>query len=304
MNTLDFPDEIVSSNFHPSYSDRCFAGSISGYLYWIKVSEDGLSISNDHSMKIHRGSVQGISLVSDGESIVTVSEDRSIKFRSTESGNLMHRYESAHGTSITCLRLIDSYLLATGDNDGYVKLWDYRKKKELETFSNCGDYISDLTSKDKRTLLATSGEGTLNAYDLRNKKLITRSDYMNSDLIACKVVKNGTKVLCSNIEGVLYFFDWNKFEKISDSFPRHPCDIECMTMLDGRRIATGGEDGKIRIVNLYPHRVVCSIGQSSCMPILTLCSSNDKKYIVGTSTKQESLQLIWQADCIDTQNIF
>ena len=62
----------------------------------INDNETEQSISNDRSMKIHKKSVRAIGLTPDGESLVTVSKDKSIKLRSTETGEIIHKYKRAH----------------------------------------------------------------------------------------------------------------------------------------------------------------------------------------------------------------
>ncbi len=47
-------------------------------------------------------------------------------------------------------------VLATGDEEGVVKLWDLRQSKEIFTWNENEDYISDLCiSAERNTLLAT-----------------------------------------------------------------------------------------------------------------------------------------------------
>jgi WD40 repeat protein len=58
---------------------------------------------------------------------------------------------------INCLITIDNWLIASADDNGGVKIWDYRRKDAcMESTSDCSDYISDLAvSKDRKILLAT-----------------------------------------------------------------------------------------------------------------------------------------------------
>ncbi|CAF0962909.1 unnamed protein product [Rotaria sordida] len=297
---IEFPTEIMCSRFCPITRDLFLAGAISGHLHWIKINDDEneQSMSNERSMKVHKKSVRAIGLTPDGQSIITVSKDKSIKLRSTETGKMITKYKRAHDSPINCLCIVDNCVLATGDDDGYVKLWDYRQKKSLAEFHDCDDYISDLTcANDRRTLLTTSGEGTLTVYNVRKKKLQIQSELMDSDLTACQIVKDGTKVVCSTMEGVLYFFNWKEFGNMSDRFPGHPGGIECLTSLDQSLIVTGCEDGKIRCLSLYPHRIMSIVGRTGSMPIQTLSTSCDTDYLIGTSTSQETLQLI------DTQQL-
>ncbi len=62
----------------------------------INDDENERSISNERSMKVHKKSVRAIGLTPDGQSIITVSKDKSIKFRSTETGQMIHKYNRAH----------------------------------------------------------------------------------------------------------------------------------------------------------------------------------------------------------------
>lgn len=108
----------------------------------IKVNDDEnqQSMSNELSMKIHKKSIRAVGFTPDGESILTVSKDKSIKLRSTETGKMIAKYKQAHeyfilvfpylffkflliySSSINCLCVIDNCVLATGDDDGYVKV--------------------------------------------------------------------------------------------------------------------------------------------------------------------------------------
>ncbi len=65
----------------------------------------------------------------------------------------------------------------------------------------------------------------------------------NDDIFS---IQDGTKVVCSTMDGVLYFFNWKEFGNMSDRFPGHPGGIECLTTLDQSLLVTGCEDGKIR----------------------------------------------------------
>jgi WD40 repeat protein len=62
----------------------------------INDDENERSMSNERSMKVHKKSVRAIGLTPDGQSIITVSKDKSIKLRSTETGQMINKYKRAH----------------------------------------------------------------------------------------------------------------------------------------------------------------------------------------------------------------
>ena len=99
-------------------------------------------------MKVHKKSVRATGLTPDGQSIITVSKDKSIKLRSTETGKMITKYKRAHkyliclfiscriffcpsSCPINCLCIVDNCVLATGDDDGYVKV-----RKTSDSFEN------------------------------------------------------------------------------------------------------------------------------------------------------------------------
>lgn len=59
-----------------------------------------------------------------------------------------------------------------------MKLWDARQRHETAAFSVHTDFVSDFAVHEpKQMLLAVSGDGTLSAMDLRNKKVHSRCQY-------------------------------------------------------------------------------------------------------------------------------
>ena len=79
-----------------------------------------------------------------------------------------------------------------------MKLWDMRAQKSIfEKPTLCKDYISSMIhieSKPEEILIA-SGDGTLTAFDLRNRKTIVQSDDQEDELLSLEVIKNGKKVI-------------------------------------------------------------------------------------------------------------
>jgi WD repeat-containing protein 55 len=59
--------------------------------------------------------------------------------------------------AVNKIHVLDGNLLASGDEQGVVKVWDIRQQKATREYSANDDFISDLCySADKHTLIATS----------------------------------------------------------------------------------------------------------------------------------------------------
>ena len=65
-------------------------------------------------------------------------------------------------------------------------------QKEAIDLKESEEFISDLAVDSQfRTLLATSGEGTLTAINLRKKKLEMQSELFDSEFLSLAIVKVG-----------------------------------------------------------------------------------------------------------------
>jgi hypothetical protein len=193
----------------------------------------------------------------------------------------------AHGGPVSTLRWLSSDVLAAGDEKGTVSLWDVRSKggAPVATQSQQRDYISDMQAVDK-TLLATAGDGTLAAYELkmglRKLSLLKRSDDQEQDLLCLQVMQYGKKVAVGTLDGVLNVWSWGKWADLSDRFPGHPESIQVMLKLDEQTVLTGGGDGLIRVVSLFPNRLLGILGEGDD-PVERLAWSFDRMLVASAT---------------------
>lgn len=111
---------------------------------------------------------------------------------------------------LTCMA-VHEHLVTTGDEEGGVKLWDLRQTKQLFSWKENDDFISDLAIvPNKNTILAPrcepaalaptslrlpkrlmncSGDGTLSVFHMRKAGLESQSDNMEDELLSVAVIK-------------------------------------------------------------------------------------------------------------------
>ena len=73
----------------------------------------------------------------------------------------------------------------------FFQLWDLRRgKKAIMEEEAFHDYISDIAVDDRhRLMFAVSGDGTMNSYNVRQRKLIVKSKREKTDLLSAQVMK-------------------------------------------------------------------------------------------------------------------
>lgn len=158
--------------------------------------------------------------------------------------------------------------MATGDDDGIVKVWDLRKANEGKNscvieFKEHEGSISGMAFEPAHKMLLTSAnDGCLGVFDLRKPILYAMSDSFGEDQNAVLLMKDSRKVMTASSEGVLNLFSWDWFGDCNDRIIGHPNAITCMAKYDEDTVITGGEDGLLRVVSVLPNRILSIVGDA------------------------------------------
>nr|GMD23310.1 WD repeat-containing protein 55 [Ipomoea batatas] len=121
----------------------------------------------------HTESCRAVRFINDGRTILTGSPDCSILATDVETGSEVARVENSHGAAVNRIVNLTESTIASGDDEGCVKVWDTRQNSCSNSFHVHEEYISDITfARDSMKLLATSGDGTLSVCNLRSNKVI------------------------------------------------------------------------------------------------------------------------------------
>lgn len=231
----------------------------------------------------HQKACRGVQFHSDGKLLFSISKDKSLQAIDLNVGAVVHKIPKAHDCPIYSLLVIDDYLAATGDDDGNLKIWDYRRATPIMEQKQMEEYISSLVmNREKKLLLATSGEGTLTCFNIRAKRMELQSELFESEFMSVGIVKEGRKVVVGDSEGVLNIFNWGEWGNISDRFPGHG-SVDCLVPINDDIICTGSMDGIIRAVNILPNRIIGVVGQHSDSTVENLATSRDGTLLASCS---------------------
>lgn len=258
-----------------------------------------------------------LSFVNDGALLLTGSSDRSILATDVSTGKLLSRLSNAHKSAVNRLVSIDRHTVASGDDDGVVKIWDTRQQTACGQFAPFVDFVSDIchvpmgygageTVPEKQitdpdtpgtsaegeqsavnthpgSLVVTSGDGTIGHLSLHNYKELGQSDTLDDELLSVCVLKNGRKAIAGSQTGTLNIFDYGKWEEYSDRFPGHPMSIDSVIKVDEDTVLTGSSDGIIRIISILPNKMLGVVGEHGDMPVERMCVSKDKTTLATAS---------------------
>lgn len=251
---------------------------------------------NQEMLKLdyHAESCRQVVFSPDGNLLYTSSSDGSIGVIS--NGKLEGRIANAHSAPVNSLIHVENnVILASGDDDGVVKIWDLRQaatgKGCILKMEEHEGTIMDMKLNEKGNMLLTAcNDGHLGVFDLRkNGLLYAMSDNFEEDLTALVICKYEKKVLVSTSEGTVNVFSWDWFGDCNDRIVGHPNSIDTMIKFDEDTVITGSEDGLIRAVSVLPNKIVAILGdptdhdEGEVFHIQKIALSHDKCLLASIS---------------------
>lgn len=157
---------------------------------------------------------------------------------------------NASRDAISALVVVEPAIAATGDDAGFLRLWDLRSNRVSAEATPHTDFVAAVLYHEKsHSIVCLSGDGTLSVFDVVAGKVAHRSDTdADDELLSGAVVRNESKVLVGTQSGVMNIFSWGFFSDCSARFPGHPESIDSMVTVSQHHVVTGAGDGRVRLV--------------------------------------------------------
>ncbi|XP_008560229.1 WD repeat-containing protein 55 homolog isoform X1 [Microplitis demolitor] len=276
-------DYILNVCFHPE-QDLIALANVNGDIFVHKYNNTETSLQS--VIEVHEKACRDIQFNDNGDTLYSVSKDKSIMITDFNTQKLKGIYENAHDCPINVISLITENTFATGDDDGTIKLWDSRHSERTPIFSvkKMNDYVSSmLTNDEKKYLVCSSGDGSILTINLPAKKVQCQSFEYDEEFTCMGLFKNSTKILAASGTGKFYIFNWGEFGLHSDEFPNvNKKSINCMVPITDNIVITGNEDGLLRAFSVFPHARLGIAGQHD-YSVETLDISRDGSLIASSS---------------------
>lgn len=279
IDTEDYPTDL---SFHPGENILAISTVTGDVLIYRYSNEENTLL---HTHEIHSKAVRDIEFSADGRDLFSASRDKSIVISDIETGKFKRFWDRAHDDPIYTLSVIDENLIASGDDEGTVKLWDTRRKEDDPVFSlkEVEDYISCIiTNSQKKFIVCTSGDGLMTTFNLAAKKMFVQSEPYEEELTCAGIYRQDSKLVVGTSKGNFYTFNWGEFGYHNDAFSGPSTPISFMIPITERIAITAGDEGIIRAMHLVPGRILGVVGQHS-LAVETMDISFDGELIATSS---------------------
>ena len=158
-------------------------------------------------LKLSKKTLRGLEFDETGLSLLTISKDKTFRVLDVETWTVKEKYVKCHDSALYSCSSLDPHTAVTGDEDGFVKMWDSRQPAtSVMTYKRFDEYVSAFLKMDDNHLLASSGEGTIQSFDLRTRRPDIQSEVYESELTCMASVRTGTKIAVGSGAGTVYMF--------------------------------------------------------------------------------------------------
>lgn len=207
-----------------------------------------------------------------------VSEDREsaigdFKQLKTLNASLIQKFQTDHETTIMCLHAITDEILATGSQDGVIKIWNIQINSQLASLQahmgtvTCLKSIkslpSDLTSdknvlkklltgkQEKPEMFLLSGGGmpdnSLIVWDYNKKEAITKMKGHNDSLTTILALKDGQTVITGSLDCSIRIWDVSNSKELM-IVKQHSSSVNSLILTkDHEKFISAGTDKKINV---------------------------------------------------------
>lgn len=204
-------------------------------------------IQEKNSLQGHKEAVTGVSFSPDGQKIVTVSNDKIVKFW-TIQGKFLTQFighkESIYSVSFSP----DGQTIATASKDETIKIWNL-KGQILHTFTgHQGSVYSVTFSPDGKYLASSSRDKTIRLWNLQGKTLAIFKGHQRS-IDDVQFSPDGKKIVSASRDGTVRL--WNLQGQLLRTFGSGKTAFFGVDFNPkGDKIAAATDEGSIKIWNL------------------------------------------------------
>ncbi|KAE8727172.1 Transducin family protein / WD-40 repeat family protein isoform 2 [Hibiscus syriacus] len=114
-------------DFHPS-KELVAVSLITGNLHLYKYRADDSSLKRCLEFRAHAESCRTVRFINGGQAVATGFKDCSILAADVETGSIIACLENAHENAINSLINHTESTVASGDDEGCIKIWDTRQR--------------------------------------------------------------------------------------------------------------------------------------------------------------------------------
>ncbi len=244
-----------------------------GYQYW-----QGQPLT----LMGHAGEVNAVAINPDGKSIVSGSDDKTIKVWDLSSRTLQHTLKGHQDWVYSLAISPDSQTIISGSKDTTIRLWNLPTGKQIRTLKGHSSYINSVAiSPDSTKIASASYDKTVKVWNLKTGQVGTLQGH-SREVLAVAFSPNGKKIVSGSVDRTIKIWDLNAL-KVQHTLTGHTGDVNAIAISpNNQELASVSDDKTIRLWNLNTGREIRTL-TGHMADINSVDFSPDNQHIVTGS---------------------
>ena len=262
----------------------------------------------------HRGSVYSVACSRTSDLVASAGGDRTLRVWNAASGQELWRTSCVDANvpdNNTCVGEMvvvaispDGAVIASGGDDGVVRLWDAGTGKPLRRLERHAATVQFLEfSRDGRRLASASDDGTAKVWDAKTGRVIKNASGHENSVYGLSISPSGEMLATAGRDGNVRLF-WINDEKTLTAAPvnegvlrGHLQPVYAVTFsADGESLASTGQDGTLRLWG--PKTAGASLAQIDDPGGPTAVAVSPDGHLIASGSANGSLH-VWEVPSLD-----
>ncbi|HEY9852629.1 MAG TPA: serine/threonine-protein kinase [Leptolyngbyaceae cyanobacterium] len=236
-----------------------FLIGLGGYGIWYatnnrekqSISLADAQFSLAHHLIGHTASIYALAISPDSQTLVSGSNDKSIKIWDLNSGKLVNTLRG-HKNAVNSVAISpDGQTLASGGGDRTLKLWDLKTGKlKKDLLGHSASVFAIAFSPDNQTLASGSSDNTIKIWNFQNTALITTLTGHSKWVRCLDISPDGETLVSGSEDKTIKIWDL-KTGQLKNTLTGHIDAVRSLDISpDGKTLVSGGSDNRINIWDL------------------------------------------------------
>jgi hypothetical protein len=250
---------------------------------WDTVRKETLAGPSGRTLTGHDKNVRSCRFFPDGKSVVSVSNDKTLKVWDVASGSLV-RTMVGHAAAVVCVDVAPDGTILSGSYDGTAKMWNFTTGEEMHTLYPRRCPVCCSFSPNGEAFIL----GVDSVVELYNSKAPIPHQRAfeghTSNVMSCAFAPDGATIVSSSWDSTMKLWS-TATGQILHTLVGHSSDINvCFFSRSGRTVVSGSSDRTLRLW-VVATGALQRIFECDA-PVASACISQDGKYILSGHLKK------------------
>lgn len=248
----------------------------------------------------HTQWVTSVAISPDGKTLVSGSDDKSIKIWNLETLELKSTL-TGHVGSVAALAISpDSKTLVSGSTDKTIKIWNLETGELKSTLTGHGYWVLSVAiSPDGKTLVSGSGDKSIKIWNLETLELKSTLTGHGYWVLSVAISPDSKTLVSGSIDKTIKIWNLETLE-LKSTLTGHADSVTSVAISpDGETLASGSSDKTIKIWNLQTGKLKSTLTGHTYWVIPVAISPDGKTLVSGSADKTIK---IWSLETLELKS--